>query len=114
MTKSLFVPQITLEEALKIVTFEQDADGTWYVTRVQGDCATVEGRCETVKGNCGTVEGDCYLVKGDCDFVEGEVLDTINGRKWAYVETPREKLQRLIEKTDNQELIDAFNQLENN
>ena len=46
--------------------------------------------------------------------VEGGVWGTINGLKWQFVETPKGKLQRLIKETGNQELIDAFNQLENN
>jgi len=79
--------QITLEEALEIVTFHQNFDGTWVVQDVKSD----------VLGN-----------------VEGGVWGTINGLKWQFVETPKEKLQRLIEETGNQELIDAFNQLENN
>jgi len=47
--------QITLGEALELVTFEQDVDGTWYVTRVHDD------------------------VKGD---VIGTVHGTIGGRDW--------------------------------
>jgi len=46
--------------------------------------------------------------------VEGGVCGTINDRKWQFIETPKEKLQRLIEETYNQELIEAFNQLEDN
>ena len=79
--------QITLEEALEIVTFHQNFDGTWVVQDVKSD----------VLGN-----------------VEGGVWGTINGRQWQFIETPKEKLQRLIEETGNQELIDAFNQLEDN
>ena len=45
--------QITLEQALELVDFDQDSDGTW--------------RVHTVKGSCGTVEGDCYAVEGNCD-----------------------------------------------
>ena len=127
--------QITLEEALELVTFCQKLDGTWVVANVksncsivEGNCGTVEGDCGTVKGNCNFVEGDCVIVKGNCDFVkgncdtvegdcitvEGKVFNTINGREWQYVETPKQKLQRLIKETGNQELIDSFNQLENN
>ena len=79
--------QITLEEALEIVTFHQNFDGTWVVQDVKSD----------VLGN-----------------VEGGVWGTINGLKWQFVETPKEKLQRLIEAKGDQELIDAFNQLEDN
>lgn len=81
---------------------------------VQGDCGTVVGNCRMVKGYCHTVGGNCVTVKGNCLRVEGEVQGTINGREWQYVKTPREKLQRLIEGTGNRELIDAFNELEDN
>ena len=86
--------QITLKKALELVDFRQDSKGEWYV---------------------GVVRGDCYLVKGNCNFVDGEVFGAINGREWQYVETPREKLQRLIEKgAGKEQLIEAFNQLEDN
>ena len=45
--------QITLEEALELVTFVRAPNGEWLVCTVHGDC--------------GTVEGDCMIVKGDCD-----------------------------------------------
>ena len=91
--------QITLEEALKLVTFKQNADGIWTVKDVHSD----------VLGSAlGSVLGS---VLGN---VDGNVWGTINGRKWQFIETPREKLQRLIKETGNQELIEAFNQLENN
>ena len=121
--------QITLKKALELVDFRQDSKGEWYVGVVRGDCDVVAGNCDTVKGycrivegycatvegNCGSVEGDCYLVKGNCNFVDGEVFGAINGREWQYVETPREKLQRLIEKgAGKEQLIEAFNQLEDN
>ena len=83
--------QITLEEALELVTFCRNIYGTWVVKHVHG---TVHG----------SVNGD----------VKKSVRGTINGRKWQFIETPREKLQRLIKETGNQELIEAFNQLEDN
>ena len=89
--------QITLEELLELVTVEHDCDYNWYIVDVLG---SVEGSI------CGSVEGSVY---GD---IKGSVWGTINGREWAYVETNREKLQRLCEETDDQELIDAFNRLE--
>jgi len=46
--------------------------------------------------------------------VEGGVWGTINGLKWQFVETPKEKLQRLIKETGNQELLEAFNRVEDN
>ena len=60
----------------------------------------------------GTVYGD---VNGDVEGdVRGYVDGTINGRKWESVESPKDKLQRLITESGNQELIDTFNQLEDN
>ena len=91
--------QITLEEALKLVSFYKGIDGTWRIKDVNG---IVEG----------TVFGD--IKKNVCGNICGNLYGTINGRKWQFVETPKEKLQRLIEETGNQELIDAFNQLEDN
>jgi hypothetical protein len=100
--------QITLEEALKLVEFKEGCPGHWYVAAVKGDCGVVEGNCKTVKGYCGTVEGDCGIVKG-------EVCQTINGRQWQYVETPKEKLKRLIEaEADHEQLLEAFNEMEDN
>ncbi len=58
--------KITLEEALKLVTFDQDVDGSWFVHEVHGD---VNGN---VKGNVwGNVGG----------FVNGNV----GGRVWGNV-----------------------------
>jgi hypothetical protein len=82
---------ITLREALTLVDFDQFHDGTWYVS--------------TVKGNCG-------IVKGNCHAVEGRVLTTINGRQWQYVETPREKMMRLLEEgASKEELLKAMEEL---
>tara|TARA_R110000851_G_scaffold143067_3_gene281894 strand:- start:317 stop:628 length:312 start_codon:yes stop_codon:yes gene_type:complete len=99
--------QITLEEALKLVSFYHGYAGEWEVLSVHGD----------VKGNVyGKVGGDVDCgIGGDVHGnVEGDVEGTINGREWEFVETPKEKLQRLIEESGNQELIDTFNQLEDN
>jgi len=92
--------QITLEEALELVTFHRDADGIWWVEHVYS----------SVKGNVvGNVHGNVVgYVHGN---VVGNVVGTIAGLKWEFVETPEEKLWRLISETGNQELIDAFNQL---
>ena len=79
--------QITLEEALNLFDFEYN-EGEW---RIVG-----------VKTN---VWGDGQI----------NVWGTINGRKWEFVETPREKLKRLIEEgADKAQLLEAFNQLEDN
>jgi hypothetical protein len=55
--------QITLEEALELITFEQDHDGEWYVSHVHGD----------VYGNInGNVYGDvCGFITGNVDAVHG-------------------------------------------
>jgi len=84
--------KITLEEVLDRVTFRQCDDGTWLV--------------ESVKCNIwGSVYGNIY----------GTVYGSISGRHWMYMETPRDKLKRLIEEgADKEQLLEAFNQLENN
>ena len=81
-------PQITLEEALKLVDFQQEPDGTWCVKDVKGN----------VKGY---VDGD----------VEGDVWGKINNRKWVFEETRKERFLRLLKKTSDAHLIKAFNQL---
>jgi len=103
-------PEITLEEALKLVTFYQGINGTWRIKDVKSDViGNVEGSvCGDIRYSVGGT------VHGDVSSVKGHVWGTINGRKWQLIETPKEKLQRLIEETGNQELIDAFNQLEDN
>ena len=89
--------QITLEEALELVTFIKDSAGKWHVGNVRGH-----------------VRGDVYGdVGGNIGGnVSGMVWGTISGKKWAYIETPREKLARLINESGNAELIETFNQLE--
>lgn len=132
--------QITLEQALELVDFDQGNSGTWHVTVIKGSCVTVKGSCGTVEGTCGsvergcgavkgycgivegvcgTVEGDCGIVRGDCGnvggnchTVEGCVLGTINGRQWQYVETPRQRMARLIkEGASQEELLKALEEL---
>ena len=99
--------QITLEEALKLVSFYQVAGGDWRVLEVNGNVnGDVDGN---VDGDVnGYVDGNVY------GNVNGNVLGTINGREWKFVETPKDKLQRLITELGNQELIDTFNQMKNN
>lgn len=106
--------QITLEQALELVDFEQDSDGTWRVGTVKDNCITVAGYCNTVEGNCGTVKGYCNTVEGNCGRVKGRVLGTIHGRQWRYVETPKEKMARLIkEGASEEELLKALEELNN-
>jgi hypothetical protein len=107
--------QITLEEALKLVSFYQLSGGSWRVLEVNGYIkGSVNGNVYGdvrgyVNGNVnGYVDGN---VNGN---VLGNVLGTINGREWKFIETPKDKLQRLIEDSGNQELIDTFNQMKNN
>jgi hypothetical protein len=113
------IEQITLQQALKLVDFDQGSDGTWRVKTVKGHCSTVEGYCSivaggcnTVKGYCITVQGNCGTVEGDCGSVEGHVHGTISGRQWQYVETPKEKMTRLIEQgASKEELLKAPEEL---
>ena len=119
--------QITLEEALKLVNFYHSSCLEWQVQSVNGNVnynvngniygdihGNVKGDVDgNVKGDIGgTVGGN---VKGDVfGNVDGIVRGTINGREWKFVETPKDKLQRLITELGNQELIDTFNQMEDN
>lgn len=79
--------QITLEEALKLVEFEFILiQGAWRVKHV---------KCDVWGAVWGTVWG------------------TISGRKWQFIETPREKLKRLIDEGANkEELLAVVHQLE--
>jgi len=95
--------QITLEEALKLVTFYQNNDGTWRIKDVK---STVDGDVE------GSVVGD---IKGSvCGNICGNLGGRINGRNWQFFETRKDKFQRLLEEKGDQELLEAFNQLEDN
>lgn len=102
MTETITIHQgnITLEEALRLVTFKQASNGSWGVYHVHCDVA-------------GSVDGD---VAGSVyGHVVGTVYGTISGRAWQFIETPREKLKRLIEEGANKDqLLEAFNQLEDN
>jgi len=91
---------ITLKEALELVEFE-------YVIRLkQWRVAAVQ---DNVYGDVhGNVEGD---VEGN---VLGNVYGTINSIPWQYVETPMERLKRLIKESGDKTLIEALSQLEDN
>ena len=119
--------QITLEEALKLVSFYQVDSGSWRVLEVNGYIkGSVNGEIYgDVNGNVkgyvdgnvnGDVKGEIYGdVNGEIyGNVNGNVYGTINGREWKFVETPKDKLQRLITESGNQELINTFNQMEDN
>lgn len=102
--------QITLEQVLKLVSFIKRPNGNWKVLTVYYDVlGKVYGDVQDVSGNVlGDVHGD---VRG---HVWGDVCGKINDREWKYVpeddETPQEKLERLILESGDQELIEAFNQ----
>lgn len=121
--EQLMTKQITLEEVLSLGSFKYDDRYGWQILDVKSDvtgdvCANVHG------GIYGDVGGDIYgVIGGDVDGsivgnvvgnVFGDVKGKINHRPWQFIETPKEKFQRLLQGTRNQELIDAFNQLENN
>ena len=126
--------QITLEELLELVTVKQDRNGSWHIVDVKGDVknnvggnvfAHVGGNVGDVDGNVyGNVNGHVYgYVGGDvCGNVKGNVegdvcstvCGTINGKEWQFVETSKDKFKRLLKETGNQELIEAFNQQEDN
>jgi hypothetical protein len=125
--------QITLEQATELVSFKKRLNGTWKVLTVYDDVhgdvigkvsGSVRGSVGEVVGNvygnvygyvsddvCGDVYGSVGTVHGTVHgHVHGTVNSTINGREWQFVETPLEKLERLIQESGDQELIEAFNQ----
>ena len=115
--------QITLEQVLQLASFKQYTDGTWSVEDVYGNVkGNVYGDVNgSVKGNVGgNVKGNVYgdVSGGVGGYVSGDVgnvYDTINGKEWQYVETPAEKLRRLIMNGATQdEMIQVLNKMENN
>ena len=82
----MFKP-ITLAQALELVSFQQYDNGDWQVLDVRSH------------------------INGD---VDGHVYGTINGRRWQSVETPKEKLRRLLDEVSEKELLKLINQLEDN
>ena len=86
---------VTLEKALTLVSFRHMDGFGWQVRDVFG----------TLYGH---VHGDVW---GD---VKGNVRGTINGRRWESVETPKEKLQRLLDGASEEELLKLINHIENN
>jgi hypothetical protein len=114
--------QITRDELLDLIRVEKGIDGGWYISgvltdvygKIQGDVygdigGNVFGNIEdSVTGDVGgNVTGD---VRGN---VFGDVDGTINGKHWQYVETPVEKLKRLVaEDADREQITEAINQLE--
>ena len=87
---------ITLQEALHLVSFAKGVNGDWQVVCVHGNIY-------------GSVRGDVKK------HVFGEVFGTIAGRNWTWVETPKDRLKRLIkQEADYAQTLEAFNQLEDN
>ena len=107
--------QITLEEALELVSFYHSDKCGWQVHDVNS--YVLGSLYGAVNGNIysdvlGSVVGNVFGdIHGD---VKGGVWGKIKGQSWKFIETPKDKLQRLITELGNQELIDAFNQMENN
>jgi hypothetical protein len=95
----------TIQEILSVVTFNRDANGRLVINDVYGYVSgSVMGNVRgNVKGNIGgcvwgSVEGD----------VQGGVKGEISGCKWRYVETPKEKVIRLIREGNAEEAIKAL------
>ena len=112
MTNKHPLQQITLEEVLQIVSFTHTVDDTWVVEDVRSDVfGHVDGIIYgSVKGNIyGSVQGIGGSVYGS---INGTVKGKIAGLDWKFVETPKEKFRRLLGETGNQELIDAFYQIQ--
>ena len=125
--------QITLEKALELVKFESTSEG-WQVEHIKGNvCGDVWGSVKgRVRGDVGgavcgsvlcdvwgSVKGDVYgdvggTVCGDVGRdVRGDVGGTINGRLWKFIETPKERLRRLIEEdADKDKILEALDRLE--
>ena len=88
--------EITMEEVKRLVEFDYNPLAEiWRVSKVRGNSAM-------------DVEGDCWSVGGT-------VCYTINGRNWEYVETPKQKLERLIkERAPQEKLLEVLSQLQDN
>jgi hypothetical protein len=103
----------TIQEILELVTFNRDANGNLVINDVFGYVSgSVMGNvCGNVKGNIGGFVG--CSVKGNIGGsvggdVKGEVKGEINGRKWKFIETPKEKVIRLIREGNGYEAIQAL------
>ena len=86
--------EITREEIDELVEFRYSpVTESWRVAKVQGNSS--------------------MDVIGDCWSVEGTVCYTINGRGWEYVETPKQRMERLIkERAPYEKLLEVLSQLE--
>jgi len=121
--------QISLEKALELVDFKEEPDGIWSIETVYVSVGgNVHGNVEghvggfiggyvygSVNGSVrGDVEGDVSgSVKGS---VKGDVYGTVYGDVLGdadalSTETPKERFQRLLQRTGDTQLINAFNEL---
>ena len=100
----------TMEEVLELVEFDRGKDGGLRVRKVYGTvCGSVIGSVwgnirgsvwGSIEGNVqGSIEGDVWA------NVWGTVRGKIQGRKWQYVETPKERAIRLIREGKGEEAI---------
>lgn len=79
----------TMEEVLELVEFDRSYDGDLFVKNVKRD---VQGK----------VKGDVWSSVG------GYVWGTINKRKWQFIETPKEKIIRLIREGKSEEALEVL------
>jgi hypothetical protein len=107
--KKLPTDKPTMEEVSELVTFERvnrgKYEGILYIRDVKG--VVVGSVHNLVMGDIknsvmGNILGD---VRGD---VRGGVLGTINGREWKFVETPKERVARLIREGKSEEAIQVM------
>ena len=124
--------QITLEELLELVTVKQMPNGSWRIIGVYGTVyGDVRGEVRGFVGGDvgGTVYGTVYgdvrgNISGDVGGdvggtvwgnVDGIVRGTITGKEWQYIETPKDKIKRLLEEgADKEQLLEAVSQMEDN
>jgi hypothetical protein len=95
----------TMQEVLQLVEFGRLLGGDLFVRNVHGDIK------EDVKGSVGGsvrgfVHGDVWRsVLGD---VKGNVHGRINGKDWTIVESPKEKIIRMIREGNGEQAIDMI------
>lgn len=91
----------TMEEVLNLVEFKRNLRGNLYVLDVKVSIAgSVWGHV------AGDVNGSVW------GSVEGTVEGTIGGRDWQFVETPKEKIIRLIREGRGEEAIAVLQESE--
>lgn len=75
----------TMKEVLELVDFYPNGNGDWCVLNVNADVMN--------------------SVRGD---VGGTVNGTINGKEWTLVESPKEKIIRMIREGKGEQAIDMI------